>query len=391
MPDFNQIGNALAGFGAGVQGNLPQFMAVQQAKKEKLSEERRRMAALDLLEGRNRLNRAIESGGDLSDFNAFGQERVSAIQQLGGDPVDTISDITLANENPLAAMTKFDDALMRAQAEGVIKLPANFGPQKDTTLVQNLLAAGYTKGSPEMQAAILANVNKPGTSLTVNNGQEKVDTDLLVQMGKSDIERYDEKVKKANAAQEVLASVRTARNLDISQGAGVEMRVAIARGASALGIDMEDFLGVDVANIQAYESVTEQVINDLMSAASGTQTADDERRFKKSFAQVGNEAEANAFILNMTEATAMRRIEEADFIQEHVYNSTSEREGRKLYDANKAWAKYIADTPNLSSSVKTASGLPMFFYQFRENARRAVPDATDEQIAAQWRLAQKVK
>jgi hypothetical protein len=79
-----RIGNALAGFGAGVQGRGMEFVANQRAQEQALSQERTQAMIQDALAVDNLLaNSQVEPAMNLMN------QRLNLINELGGDPSDT--------------------------------------------------------------------------------------------------------------------------------------------------------------------------------------------------------------------------------------------------------------------------------------------------------------
>ena len=156
MAKFDQIANALSGFGAGVAGRGSEFIAGIDNRKKMLSEERKTAAAQDLYKAHLMLDQEIKNanagGGpiNLGPLNAFAETRVGAINKLGGDPSDTMAEMASINNDPLAALEAQRQGLMMAQSQGYIALPANFGPAKPTPFQQNISGL-----SPEDQQAAL--------------------------------------------------------------------------------------------------------------------------------------------------------------------------------------------------------------------------------------------
>ena len=144
MAKFDQIANALSGFGAGVAGRGGEFLAGIDNRKKMLSEERKTAAAQDLYKAHLMLDQEIKNanagGGpiNLGPLNAFAETRVGAINKLGGDPSDTMAEMASINNDPLAALEAQRQGLMMAQSQGYIALPANFGPAKPTDFQQNI-------------------------------------------------------------------------------------------------------------------------------------------------------------------------------------------------------------------------------------------------------------
>ena len=387
MAKFDQIANALSGFGAGVAGRGGEFIAGIDNRKKMLSEERKTAAAQDLYKAHLMLDREIKNanagGGpiNLGPLNAFGETRVGAINKLGGDPSDTMAEMASINNDPLAALEAQRQGLMMAQSQGYIALPANFGPQKDTSLVQNLLAAGIQRGSPEMNAAIMGNLNKTGTTVNVGNKEEVTASQEL---GKLHVKRISDAIDAGDRAEETLASVQQLRGVDVSQGGSVPLRAGLADAFASVGIDAEELFGVDLANVQAFNSVNKRLINQVLNQAKGPQTEGDAKRAVRTLATLGNKPEANAFILDTLEANSLRKIEQKNFLESSIDNGLTAKQ------ANADWNKFKNTTPMLSTVSKVSkNGIPVYFFQFKEQAKVNRPNISDKEIVEAWRSANK--
>ena len=377
MADWEKIGNALSGFGAGVQGNLPQFMLAQQAKKQKLSDERLQAAATDMYDAYNMLE-----AGDLDGARDLGERRYAAIMKLNGDPSDTVDYMELLSSDPSGqrAQKYLEKGLNMAIAQG-FNVPANFGPKEDTALVQNLVAAGVPRNSPEMRAAILANVNRPGTTVNVGDKGVQRASEKLAEL---QVARITTALEEGDAAEETLASVQQLRGIDASQGGSVPLREALANMFATVGVDTQELFDVDLTNTQSFNSVAARMVNQVLNQAKGPQTEGDSQRAKQTLVKLGNTPEANIFILDTLEANALRKIERSNFLQDSIDNGVDSK------DANKAWNKFKLDTPMLSSVSKVSkNGIPVYFFQFKEQAKANRPDVSDAEIVAAWRTANK--
>ena len=96
---LQQIGQALGGFGAGIQGNAPQYQAAQQtiaASKQEMEEARTQAMYEDALGALN-----FAEAGDWDSAIQLGMNRLQALQQLNADPADTqrIMKVLLAAKN----------------------------------------------------------------------------------------------------------------------------------------------------------------------------------------------------------------------------------------------------------------------------------------------------
>ena len=377
MANWDKIGSALAGFGAGYRGAGTEFLALEEVKAEKLSNQRLQAAATDMYDAYNMLE-----AGDLDGAMDLGERRYAAIMKLNGDPSDTVDYMEILSSDPSGqkAQKYLENGLNMAIAQG-FKVPANFGPKEDTTLVQNLVAAGVPRNSPEMKAAILANLNRQGT--TVNVGDKGVQK-AWEKLAELQVARITTAVEEGDAAEETLASVQQLRGIDASQGGSVPLREALANMFATVGIDTQELFDVDLTNTQAFNSVTARMVNQVLNQAKGPQTEGDAQRSKQTLVKLGNTPEANIFILDTLEANALRKIERSNFLQDSIDNGVDAK------DANKAWNKFKLDTPMLSSVGKVSkNGIPVYFFQFKEQAKANRPDVSDAEIVAAWRTANK--
>jgi hypothetical protein len=85
MSKTQGIGRALAGFGAGVQGRGGEYLSNLQAQDMALDEQRRKAMAQDAMSVYRLLN-----DNDIEGAINLTNKRISYIQELGGDPSDTI-------------------------------------------------------------------------------------------------------------------------------------------------------------------------------------------------------------------------------------------------------------------------------------------------------------
>lgn len=138
MAKFDQIANALSGFGAGIQGRGPEFIKGLADEKQRLSDDRKRAAAIDMYKAYNLLN-----SGNIDGAMKFGEERYNAIVQLGGDPSDTVEFMQQLSEDPSGqtALRDLKNGLKLASAQKYIDkeiLPSSFFPQKLTDFQENI-------------------------------------------------------------------------------------------------------------------------------------------------------------------------------------------------------------------------------------------------------------
>jgi len=117
---LQRIGSGLQGFGAGVAGRGVQFLAGQEQQRQQLSLERQQAAAEDL-----RRAKGLLDIGDLQGVRNLAQERVGMIQQLGGDPSDTLGILQLADAAISGDRNAFD--ALNAQVDAGLQSAADRG------------------------------------------------------------------------------------------------------------------------------------------------------------------------------------------------------------------------------------------------------------------------
>lgn len=148
------IGLGLSGLGAGIQGRGPEFLAQQQAQTQQLSLDRQRAAAEDL-----RRAKLLLDQGDVAGVRNLAAERVQFIQQLGGDPSDTLALLQLAegalqgDETSLGRLgAEINAGLQGAADRGIIELGDRGIPRTSLGQIQADLDAGFITENQAVQA-----------------------------------------------------------------------------------------------------------------------------------------------------------------------------------------------------------------------------------------------
>lgn len=167
---IDKIAQALMGFGAGVQGQLPQFLA----QRQKLDENRRQALLAD-----NRRTISLLQSGATNQAIDLLNDRVKRIQQLGGDPSDTISQLQLLqNGDVKGALNNALSLDAAAVSRGVLKpMPgpsARWEPVKDSSgniVAQRNTSTGEVKSDPRAKGAPGQDYSKsPGTIVELEDG-----------------------------------------------------------------------------------------------------------------------------------------------------------------------------------------------------------------------------
>jgi hypothetical protein len=144
--------DALGAFGAGVQGKAPEYFAAQ----EQLSEQRRTALLQDARKTLMHLQ-----AGNVDSASKLLQNRMAAIQKLGGDPSDTAGIINLLQQGPeginqaISELSILDQA---AVANGAMQpLQKHVGVAGGFGIQYNPASGQYSaQAMPEVQAAMEA-------------------------------------------------------------------------------------------------------------------------------------------------------------------------------------------------------------------------------------------
>lgn len=298
------------------------------------------------------------------------QQNIAEIQARGGDASESIQAATLAREGRFGELNQGLDNLFQAGVStGFLKAPAITAP---TSLQRNLLAAGLQPGTQEFQQAVLTATTKPTTIIGAGEKAEEKE------LAKLRVGRFSDVQERATNASKLVEQLDQLDAIDVQTGALEPAKASLAAVVEGFGLDASGIANATTA--QAFNAISERLVNDVLNAATGPQTDQDAARARKTIAGLGDTPEAAVFKNASLRAVALRQIEQRDFIENEL------ERGNKLSEANKAWRKFKSQTPSLSSVVKNSTtGLPVFFYQFQQNARSSRPGITDDEIVKAWR------
>ena len=176
MPDY---ANALAGFGAGLSGQLPQFLAQQNQQKEmdqtlllkkqeqqaRAQEQQAKMQEIYTKLSAQNLVRAKElnDAGNVDGIIALSQHHAQIAQQLGQSPEDAvrIGLLAQAKKNGSEEASKLLDGEintgLKAFYQAKILVDPNAETEATKTLKQRAAASGRKEGTPEYQDFIARN------------------------------------------------------------------------------------------------------------------------------------------------------------------------------------------------------------------------------------------
>jgi hypothetical protein len=116
---LNKVGRFLSGFGAGYQGRGAEFLAQQDQRQQQLDERRQKAMARDAMRVYSQLN-----DGKYDDAIELIDDRVKSINELGGDPSDTLEIRNLIVSGRLdEAQQELGGFLELAMQNGLIEAP----------------------------------------------------------------------------------------------------------------------------------------------------------------------------------------------------------------------------------------------------------------------------
>jgi hypothetical protein len=197
------------------------------------------------------------------------------------------------------------------------------------------------------------------------------------EMAKVHGQRYAKVLEDGDNAESMIQTLDQLDAIDVSTGALEPAKAAFGALAEGFGFDASGF--VDVDNAQALEALSNRLVNDVLNKAKGPQTEGDAIRAKSTIASLKDSPLAKQFKSDSLRAVALRTLEQRDYINERVDT------GKTFSQSRAEWNKFKNTVPSLSAIVKDReTGLPMFYYQFKQKAQQANPDATNEEIIQAW-------
>lgn len=197
----------------------------------------------------------------------------------------------------------------------------------------------------------IRNYGPPPSGISITNKQESAEQGAR---GLMLIKQFEKISDEASQSAKIKGTLQT--NLKIlddglKTGFGTNAIAAAASVLSALGLkDAEKYAG----NAQMFTAAANQLVLQAQIAQKGPQTEADAKRITATSAQLGNEVDANKFILKVAIAQANRTIEQRKFYADWYKENTT-------YDgAEDAWyegegGKSLFERPELKEYAKGAT------------------------------------
>lgn len=223
-----KLGLALGGFGAGVQGNAPQFFAQKAQEKQALSKERRGAMATD---NRNILFNA--QSGNTDRAMTLINNRLGEIDRVGGDPASTEYMKVLLEENQIDTLVNFAAGLDQEFVnEGTLQPFAQPQPLSPEGKLASDVASGFLT---EEQAA--GPESAGGMASAVTKIRDNGTSIAMLPDGNMQVKDAGNNLLEGQAA---IDAIKAANDFDIQQG-GISaaeteaMRLSIKRADDAFG------------------------------------------------------------------------------------------------------------------------------------------------------------
>jgi hypothetical protein len=253
-------------------------------------------------------------------------------------------------------------------------------PEK-TTIEKQLLAANIDPKSPEGQQIVKDSITKPQTQVNLNGKNE---SEQAKGFGKAQATRYEDISKKADNAAVLLGQADTLLAINPKTGALEPSKAKISNFLASAGLTD---LAKKVANgseAEAVKAISTALTIGKLKENVGVQTDFDFKKAEETIAALGDTPAGFQFKVATLKAVAIRQIQQRDFIDQKVAEQTEAGGSPDLGKAMKEWRDHIKDTPNISRNIKNKEGLPVYYYQFQENAKNKYPDISDDEITQQW-------
>ena len=419
MADLGKIGLMLSGAGQGFLGQGPawqrNFMVMQQMDREEEERQRKLKEAFDMerrrtwfLDNRDYLQALsqIDPTDEASAMDILNlvkgktENRLQAGAQIQDfDPQDTIQVHSLASmamdesqpdEKRQEALTNLFRTVyltdQRGIAEGMIKpgASAEFTDIKRTE-------SGYAG----LRNGVYQNIPSPGvnfaapTPVAEVNINETGDKEWTREWAKLQARNFNDLRENSMKAQEQNQKLKQLRSMDVKTGMGTKQLASIANMANFMfGEGTGDFIVENPGRIESYIAVTEAMTNSVLNNATGPQTDQDAQRIRSTMMSINKTGVANDFLIRSMEATNNRAIEQHRFVQRFMRDNKDnfDNQVQAFDEAQFAWNEYKNHVPMVSSVPDKATGLPIFFSEFRERVKKAQPDKTEAEIIKAWRV-----
>lgn len=286
--------------------------------------------------------------------------------------------LELINTNQLTPfLGELSGDISTAQQFGIIKTPIQ---ETKKAIIQEAEFL-YPNDRAAQAKYIQAYRQKPtGTNVTVQMpGQQMLSAEARA-LGASLVKDYEQVQAMASSAESQRNILNQLSAIDITTGFGQQTKADIANVLNGLGVNGDMLLNTDVAKANTVNKLTGKLVSEALQEQKGVASDADMRFFLRNVPSITDDQRAYQFNINSMDAIAQRKIE-----KERFYTDWFDRKGT-LKGAKKSWNDYINSTPLWSTkAVNPSTGLPVNFYEFKNEAVRLNPNAVESDILSNWK------
>lgn len=292
--------------------------------------------------------RTLADPENASDYLAEGINQVS---DMGGEPTTMLTDLGMLRQNPDAALKSIAMWYAGADPEGY---QSAFGGESQTSLIQNMRAAGIDPQSKKGREIIEENLRGAGkTNINIGTSEDggygASQGVFAKELAKRQAEQFGKQTELADSADENIALAEEMTSIldrGLETGALTPARTGIDKlSQSALGFSLT---GLDTSDAERFEAGSNRLAKMLRTPGEGVMTDKDFEVYKKSTANLGTSPEGNRRALTAFKTVQQRNKEKAREMEGWV-SKTGSLDGFKAY-----WDKYMEKNPLFSGEFDPA-------------------------------------
>ena len=379
------FGEGLKGLGAWWAGKGPSYEVArtdrleQQQEQEQLRKREKVISALTVFD-------VLKTQGQQSALQ-FLERRIDEASAQGADATDLnrlYTELRGAN-NPeaLASIVKDGARLEReAQMRGWMDAPKVETGYFSPVTGSDGRRYGIDKSNPNAGYVLIPSpegvtFDSGGQDITVNAGGPPPRGTFFTSQVEGATETLGQIRSESRAAQTRLPAITALKGMDIETGFGTPARTALARATNFFfGEGSGDIFNSDISATEAFQALSQKMVNEELNLAKGPQTEGDAIRARQTVASLEKAPEANKFLLSYYEGLARRQIERNQFFERYMNTGPDQTDEQGLgafREAEQEWLKFKESTPLVSVAqgdgrILTYAGtkIPMVYYDFEK-------------------------